>query len=476
MSIESRIEAAVSTIESTATNAPAHIAAMQGHENSVENAASAAIGAMIEWKDYQQVSWVSGTTYSSRKVLFNSAGTIYAPINDGYVAGTSIEDDLAAGELFAYQGLTLADIANLDQTLEGTSGFVVSAEHAKAALDEAFGRINVSRNRIVNPSMAINQENEDGPTATTLGVAYFTADQHAILSHVGTGVGLTAEIVQGAKTRSIKHTITTAATDLTNTKEAASYIIKLEGHNVFDLNGSDVTLKIDNVETNWTGELSIAFSNSDLSRSYVTTAPVVSGPNTVAVTVPFETLTVIDNDNTVGLFIFIGSNNEGTRSTSTLDQWQTGDFRTATTATLWAKTINNYVEIANVDLYAGSVPRMFQPNSYAQDLSECKWYWRKSYDQGTLPAAPANIGSRNYIASGTVRTQHTETFENMRAAPGIKLFSITGVEGVIMEVSGGGDVAASAAEISESGFKITKDTNHIDEWMYGFHYTANARL
>jgi hypothetical protein len=429
MSIENRIEAAVSTIESTATNAPAHIAAMQGHENSVENAASAAIGAMIEWKDYQPASWVSGTTYSSRKVLFNSAGTIYAPINDGYVAGASIEDDLAAGELFAYQGLTLADIANLDQTLEGTSGFVVSAEHAKAALDEAFGRINISRNRIVNPSMAISQENGDGPTAAVGGKMVYISDQWRTRNNSDGSIEAQRGLINNVPTSKVL--VTAAVPDLSALKDCGRIQQLIESKNVYDLNGNTCTLSFV-VNVNWTGNLSIALQKSDGSRSYVTDVSVVSGLNFVYKTITLEGDTILTNDTNIGLYVVIGLNNEGFYQASTPDAWQAGTKLCSDVSTQWTKTINNYVEITNVDLYAGNVPREFVPNSYAQDLAECQRYFRKidGTSSESLGIVGASNPNGNPVFIGTFPVE-------MRGVPAISFLNLvaTAITGPIAGIS-----------------------------------------
>jgi hypothetical protein len=428
MSIENRIEAAVSTIESTATNAPAHIAAMQGHENSVENAASAAIGAMIEWKDYQSASWVSGTTYSSRKVLFNSAGTIYAPINDGYVAGASIEDDLAAGELFAYQGLTLADIANLDQTLEGTSGFVVSAEHAKAALDEAFGRINVSRNRIVNPSMAISQDNGDGPTV--VGAAQvFMSDGWSTSKDSDGSIEAQRGLINNVPTSKVL--VTAAVTDLSLAKNCGRIQQLIESKNVYDLNGKTCTLSFV-VNVNWTGNLAIALRNSDASRSYVSDVPVVSGLNFINKIITLESNTILANNTDTGLHVLTGLNNEGDLQTSTTDAWQAGTFLCSNASTQWTKTLNSYAEITNVDLYAGSVPREFVSNSYAQNLAECQRYFRKidGTSSESLGIVGASNPNGNPVFIGTFPVE-------MRGVPAISFLNLvaTAITGPIAGIS-----------------------------------------
>ena len=231
------------------------------------------------------------------------------------------------------------------------------------------------RNRIVNPTMAISQENGDGLVAVPVNTNTAMADQIFTVNVTASGAASNIErvVLDGSVARRV--TITTASTDLTGTSSAGRIEIPLEAQDIFDLNGGDVSIAC-KLKTNFTGNVSVAVVKADNSRSYVSDVPIVSGvTKDLHIVVPFEIDTVPASDNSKGLKLFIMLDNEGTSQTATLDQWQAGNFRTSTTATKWTKTINNYVEIANVDLYAGNVPREFQPNSYSQDLVECQRYF-----------------------------------------------------------------------------------------------------
>jgi hypothetical protein len=231
------------------------------------------------------------------------------------------------------------------------------------------------RNRIVNPSMAISQENGFDTQVVSSGLGYYIADQWDTFESGTNGV-ITAEFGELAGSRSIKLTATTAATDLSGGNQIGRLRHQIVGSDVFDLNGK-TAVKAFVVNTNWTGKYPLAFYNSGGTRSYVTDVDVVSGINLVFVTVPFEADTFLTNDNNIGLQVRMGTNNEGSSRTSITDAWQAGFFTCSTVSTQWAKTINNYVEITNVDLYAGNVPREFVPNSYAQDLFECQRYFEQ---------------------------------------------------------------------------------------------------
>ena len=228
------------------------------------------------------------------------------------------------------------------------------------------------RNRIVNPSMAISQENGDGPTVVG-SVSTYGSDQFASTNRTSTGtLTTTRTTLSGRKANRL--TVTAPVTDLSGTKDVLGFAQPIEAQNCFDLNGKEVSLAF-LLNCNFTGVVSAAISNSDFTRTYVVEFNVVAGENQLSTVLTLEAGTVLANDNSAGLWVQIANNNEGTRQTSTLDAWQGGFFVSGNNDNQWTKTINNYVEITNVDLYAGNVPREFTPNSYAQDLAECQRYF-----------------------------------------------------------------------------------------------------
>lgn len=105
-----RVETAVSTMETAAANAPAHIQIMQDLQTSVEQTAAANLQALADLRLYTAATWVSGQTYADRRVVFNDGGTHYIPMADGYTAGASVAADVIAGLLIVQQGLTQSDI------------------------------------------------------------------------------------------------------------------------------------------------------------------------------------------------------------------------------------------------------------------------------------------------------------------------------------------------------------------------------
>jgi hypothetical protein len=249
----------------------------------------------------------------------------------------------------------------------GTAAFVDTGTAADQVPTNADVRN--PRNRIVNPSMAISQENGDATLPVSSGAVY-GRDEWFSATNDGAFDASTESL---AGSNSLRLTTTTATTNLTGGRTVFSLVHSMEAQNIFDLNGGDIVVQMA-LNVNWTGDLSFSFVNGDASRSYIHNEPVTPSTTSVQFTIPLEAATVSALDNSMGLRITVGGNNEGSRSTSTVGAWVAGNFVTSDTSTQWTKTINNYVEITNVDLYAGNVPREFQPNSYAYDLAECQRY------------------------------------------------------------------------------------------------------
>ena len=292
------------------------------------------------------------------------------------------------------------------------------------------------RNRIVNPSMAISQENGDGPTVVG-SVSTYGSDQFASTNRTSTGtLTTTRTTLSGRKANRL--TVTTPVTDLSGTKDVLGFAQPIEAQNCFDLNGKEVSLAF-LLNCNFTGVVSAAISNSDFTRTYVVEFNVVAGENQLSTVLTLEAGTVLANDNSAGLWVQLANNNEGTRQTSTLDAWQGGFFVSGNNDNQWTKTINNYVEITNVDLYAGNVPREFQPNSYAQDLAECQRYYIDLLGGDTSDLSP--IGMITYWTTISARCI-VALPTHMRGTPSLLISPVTG-----FTVLSAGNVRTSSAAV-----------------------------
>lgn len=295
------------------------------------------------------------------------------------------------------------------------------------------------RNRIINGDMRIDQRNS-GAAVTVTTQTYFL-DRFYSANSTGTGT-ITAQQSTLSGARSFRLTATAAVTALTTTLlvHGVSHII--EAQNVFDLNGKTVTFSF-TVETNWSGNLPIAVVNSAYTRSYVVDAAVTSGTNKVTVTIPLEAASVATNTNAVGLIIVIGFNNEATFRTATTGSWIAAQAYVSTSSTQWAKTIDNFINVTNVQLEVGSTATPFEHRPIGLELSLCqRYFWRsgtiRQYAYGTtnnviypvyLPVeqrgAPTvtvqsnislTLGTIRQVGAGVEKTGSATAFSNLYVA------------------------------------------------------------
>lgn len=302
--------------------------------------------------------------------------------------------------------------------------------------------VRVPRNRIVNPTGTISQENGDGVVTVDNSAEFYLADEIHTRSEAGAGGQFTTEATNLDGLRARKLTVTSATTNLTGSNDAGRIVSKLESINVFDLNGGAVTwTRV--IKTNFTGKLSLAFRGSANTRSYVTELDVVSGVTKKHVVVlDFEAATVDSNNNSIGIEVFLALDNNGSDETATLDQWQAGTFLSSATATNWTQTTGNYIEFTAHGLYKGSIAPELQPNSYAYDLAECRNYFRRLGGAGTefplpnLTTFTTNQGLQAYIFDVPMRATPTFSISSQANVNFIyRGVNISGSSGFVVEAA-----------------------------------------
>jgi len=229
------------------------------------------------------------------------------------------------------------------------------------------------RNRIINGDMRIDQRNAGAAVTVGAGATTYITDRFWSEQNTGTGT-ITGQQSTLGNAKSSKLTATAAITALTTNLFLRGIEQRLESQNVFDLNSKSIRVSFQ-VETNWTGNLSVALRNSDSTRSYVVDAAVTSGTNTVSFTVAMESNTVLVNTSAIGLVLAIGFNNEADYQTATTGSWLAGFVQTSTSSTQWAKTTGNFINVTEVQLEEGSVATPFEHRQYGQELALCERYF-----------------------------------------------------------------------------------------------------
>jgi len=228
-----------------------------------------------------------------------------------------------------------------------------------------------------------------------------------------------AELVEKSEvngSNSIKFTITTAPTDMTGTKYLLGLFYVFEGQTLYSLaiKGKTLTLSF-MFNSNITGTYSVSFRNgtdANNYESYVKTFEYITTnePQKVQIQIDlnYQFNTTPRNDNAKGFGVIIGFLNKGDHSTNTEGQWISGNYCTSSSCVNWASAVDNFIEIAELQLEEGEVATPFEQRPIGLELSLCQRY----YVTGT------GVFHSSYAdAQGTNRLQTVHFPTTMRTAP-----------------------------------------------------------
>lgn len=137
--------------------------------------------------------------------------------------------------------------------------------------------------------------------------------------------------------------------------------------------------------------------------------------------------------------------------------------------------LNDWIEIAEVQLELGDGATKFEHRPVSQELALCQRYYQKSYN---LDDAPGTITSNGAIVENSVRNNANDTVgakfkTRMRTVPTVTLYNdSTGTPGTANNIS---PVAAVPTNIGETGWSNTNLTGATTDTV-AFQYTADAEL
>lgn len=270
----------------------------------------------------------------------------------------------------------------------------------------------------------------------------------------------------------------------------------MEGYDYSNIHGKKVTYSF------WTkssvaGTYSFSLRNSSSNRSYVTTYT-VNQANTwefKSITVQMDTQGTWDFSNLLGVRVDCGTLGN-TALTSTLNQWQTGNFAIATTATNWAATSGATIRFAMFSIVEGTLgfgPKGFQRagKSIQQELAMCQRYYEKSYSLDVIPStatlfAAGILNSGNAIQGGTTSTTLMEAsyvFKVEKRGPS-PLLNITfydhlntanTISRINSNIINNGGQTVNGVVVGTSGGRVASNSGPAATSLY-FHYIADARL
>jgi hypothetical protein len=333
-----------------------------------------------------------------------------------------------------------------------------------------------TKNRIINGDMRIDQRNA-GAAVTLDNSEKFPVDRFAC-GDVTDG-SFTAQQVADAPAgfiNSLKCTVTSADSSLAATQTAYCYQ-SIEGLNIADLGwgaagAATVTLSFW-VKSSLTGTFGGALRNSAANRSYPYTYT-ISAANTweqKTVTIAGDTSGTWLTTNGVGINVQF-SLGAGSDRTGTAGAWNSNNNVGATGQTQVIGTNGATWQITGVQLEAGSVATPFERVPYGTQLALCQRYYNKSYSTDVVPGTATSSGAYRTVSSGGAAWVNFDFPVEMRAAPTITPYSITGASGVYG--SGIGDWSPVGTQISTRRYNAFGNVTS-GNYVFG-HYVASSEL
>ena len=267
-----------------------------------------------------------------------------------------------------------------------------------------------NRNRIINAACDIAQR---PPLVCSVGVAGYGGPDRYTAQNISAGGQFTQSqggmTLNGIARSAISQIVNTGTTAFTASNYWFGITQIIEGFNSYDLRGKPVALSFI-FNTNLTGTYSVALRDGGSSQSYVTTfAAVLNTPLQVKILIPAIPLGAsVPITNGAGLIVTVGFQNQGTLQTSTLNAWQAGNFLSSNTATIWAATAGNFIQITDLQLEEGTAVTPTERRSYAAEFAMCsRYYQRKTHNVTTINA----LSTVHFMTSMRAAPTNTVTFD-----------------------------------------------------------------
>lgn len=307
-------------------------------------------------------------------------------------------------------------------------------------ISPALGAVS-GRNRIINGNCNIAQR---GSLVLSTGVSgYGGPDRFNCTNGNSAGGQFTQSLgsitYNGVTKNAVVQTVNTAVASLTGTNFWYGIGQSIEGTNCYDLLGQPVAISFI-FNTNVTGTYSVVLRDGNLSNSYVATFSATAN-TPVKVKIPVAVLPTylsIPNTNAAGLIVTVGSLNQGSYQTSSLNAWGAGNFLMASGSVNWGANTNNFIAVTELQLEAGSVSMPYEEIDFGRQLQQCYRYYN-AWQGSTPPMRGVTI-----TASATASRMGCAFPVAMRAIPTLAL------SGSIQVYSGASSINVSAINTNES--------------------------
>jgi hypothetical protein len=427
---------------------------------------------LIETPNIQGLGFATFDTVSA----VNITTTDRYSFDDGLsTSGTGVRYDFATDVISVpIKNLTVNTFkqTGIEQSVDATTqNGLPRLSQVNTLIQDATGLIQ-GRNKIINGDFLINQRDASGSIIQNTTSSYVGPDRFKAINTGATGLVFTQSKSSfnfgSVPKNSIRQTVTTVAAN-TNNMFIGGIVQDIENGNIQDLTGSPFTVSfIFNTNVTGTFNFSVNFAQSPtgaITHSYVSTFSAVAGtPNKIKITVP-QTPNNINSTALAnrGLRILIAPQSTGTTFvTSSTNTWIAGEFITSPGTTSWVGTVNNFIEVAELQLERGTVATEFERLPQGLQLLLCqRYYYRSRYPRMTGLAGGTSFVTR-LGANHPVRMRSTPTVS-------INLLTLFGTDGLNIVSS----VTANTVNIvgnfsNESIFEVDLSISPANGWLQGY--------
>ncbi|WYW03717.1 tail fiber assembly [Pseudomonas phage vB_PpuP-Mora-3] len=385
------------TAIATANAAEATANAIAGTANSALSAASSAVSIANAANDTANgIAATADTALDNSVEALDTANDALALVvnkqnlNDNLTALSGLTG--AADRVPYFTGLGALSLANF--TAYGRSLAALTDSAGLKALANIPGR-----NVLINGAMMVANRGASVTVPDSTGL-YGGPDRWICVNSAGGGMSQYVSTASGADPiPTIVQQVTATPTDLSTTHYLGGIQQRIEGYNARKLVGKALTLSF-LFQANINGVYSVALRGGTTPQSWISTFNYTGGgaPQRFSFAIPAvpSAMNVVGN-NSIGMELHIGAQNNGTYSTTTLG-WQAGTFMKFNASTGWSSTVGNYISAGEVQLEIG--PKSdYEHEDISVTLTRCQRYFEvilgtTDPGQGAYIIRPYKVGKR----------------------------------------------------------------------------------